>query len=825
MSKKIQVYIYLLIFFMAIFAIFRYSSTFVEGSLGSGDIYLSHKIENNKLTVKSANGFYEVCFLNDNMAQVDFYNDSIPKADTSQAIILREDKQQISFENKANQLSFYRSGFEIVVSKEPLSFMFIKNADTLLSTYNGFFDHDTLKGFRFKLDENEKIYGAGFRTTPTNRRGQQFNLYNRPQYGYSLNAADLNFSVPFVISSEGYGLFFDNHQKGLLDIDSTMQNVMEFSSMGGKMSYVVLAGGNPDSILCNYGRLTGFQPMPPRWALGNIQSRFGYETQEEAEEVVDKMLEAGFPLDALVIDLYWFGEGVHDSFYMGNLEWHKKNWPAPGEMIARFKKKNVKTVLITEPYILNESKYFDSLSNAGMLGKTADGETYLIEGFWFGPGGLFDIFQPGMQDWFWKKYTDQIEIGIDGWWGDLGEPETHPSAMYHVNGKADEVHNIYGHYWHKMLYDRYAKEYPDVRLFNLNRSGFAGSQRYSIFPWSGDVSRSWEGLQAQPTAVLGMTLSGFSYMHSDLGGFAMGEKDEELYVRWLQYGTFNPVYRVHGDFRAPVEPYLYSDTAQDILRQFIKLRYAMLPYNYTLAWQNSTTGAPLTRPLFFEEPGNEDIAGMADTYLWGPNLLVAPVLEKGQKSEQIYLPKGTWFDFFSHKKYIGGRWIEKPVDFETIPVFARGGSFIPMVEPVQNTEAYRSDKLIIHCYLDENVETTEFTMYEDDGSTKDAQQKGLYELLNFRARNLDDLLLLDFSRDVKGHYDGMPDSRQIELVIHGVEKKPANILHGNQFIPLTPNPLSYTTSRESVAAYFEDKSLLKINVRWKADGMQLQIKK
>jgi alpha-glucosidase (family GH31 glycosyl hydrolase) len=783
----------------------------VEGSLGSGDIYISHKIENNRLTIKSANGFYEINFLNDHIATVDFYNDSIPKIDTSYAIILPADGREISLDNTSNQLTFSRNDFKVLVSKEPLAFSFVKKADTILTTYNGFFDQDTLKGFRFKLDNDEKIYGAGFRTTPTNRRGQRFNLYNRPQYGYSVNAPDLNFSVPFVISSEGYGLLFDNHQKGILDIDSTMQNVMEFSSMGGKMSYVVVAGENYDSILYNYGKLTGFQPMPPRWALGNIQSRFGYETQEEAEQVVDDMLAAGFPLDALVIDLYWFGEGVHDSFYMGNLEWYKKNWPAPEEMIQRFKNKNVKTVLITEPFILKESKYFDTLSNAGMLGKTAGDSTYVIEEFWFGPGGLFDIFQPRMQDWFWKKYRDQIEIGIAGWWGDLGEPETHPSAMFHVNGKADEVHNIYGHYWHKMLYDRYAEEYPDVRLFNLNRSGFAGSQRYSIYPWSGDVSRSWQGLKAQTTAVLGMTLSGFSYMHSDLGGFAMGEKDEEMYVRWLQYGTFNPVYRVHGDFRIPVEPYLYSDKAQDILRRFIKLRYELLPYNYTLAWQNTTKGAPLTRPLFFEEPENEEIAGIDDTYLWGPNLLVAPIVEKSQQTRKLYLPKGTWYDFFSNGKVEGGKWIDKPVDFETIPVFARGGSFIPMIEPIRNTEEYSSENLIIHYYPDEEVEKSSFTMYEDDGKTKGSIEKGKYELLHFNARSFEDILLLDFERDIKGKYDGMPKNREITLMIHGMEKNPASVMIGEQM-------------KTSGVNYDEERQVLKIYFDWKANKQSIQIK-
>jgi oligosaccharide 4-alpha-D-glucosyltransferase len=824
MFKKLQVYIFMLIFFVAIFILFRFSGTFVEGTFGAGDIYISHKIDQNRLTVKSANGFYEISFLNDEMAEVSFYNDSIPKIDTSYAVILAADRNEISFENTASHLLFQRTDYEVLISKKPLAFAFIKNADTLLRSYDGFFDHDTLMGFRFNLGEQEKIYGAGFRTTPVNRRGQRFMLYNKPQYGYGVGAPDLNFSVPFVLSSQNYGLLFDNYQKGFLDIDNTRENVLEFSSIGGKMSYIVLAGENYDSILNNYHELTGFQPMPPRWALGNIQSRFGYETQEEAESVVDKMLEAGFPLDALIIDLFWFGEGVHDSFYMGNLEWYKKNWPAPEEMISRFKEKNVKTVLITEPFILEESKYYDTLSSAGMLGKTAGDSTYLIETFWFGPGGLFDIFQPRMQEWFWKKYKAQIEIGVDGWWGDLGEPETHPPGMHHLIGKAEEVHNIYGHVWHKLLWDRYGEEYPETRLFNLNRSGFAGSQRYAIFPWSGDVSRSWDGLKAQPTAVLGMTLSGFSYMHSDLGGFAMGEEDEEMYVRWLQYGTFNPVYRVHGDFRVPVEPYLYSDKAQDILRRFIKLRYQMLPYNYTLAWLNTTTGSPLTRPLFFEEPQNEEISNIDDTYLWGADILVAPILEKGQTTRKLYMPEGTWYDLFTDKKYNGGRWIEKPVTLETIPVFARGGSFIPMIEPIQSTEEYTSEKLIIHYYADHHVEKSDFIMYDDDGKTKDAIGKNLYELMEFKARNFDGMMMFSFNRQVKGKYIGMPAGRTIELVIHGIEKIPGSILIEDKKLSMSASEKLFETSRSNATYYDQDNLVLKVRFEWEKSKINLQVK-
>jgi len=192
------------------------------------------------------------------------------------------------------------------------------------------------------------------------------------------------------------------------------------------------------------------------------------------------------------------------------------------------------------------SKKFQAVDSAG--------QPYVLTDFYFGNGGLLDLFREDSKDWFWNKYQPQIKKGVAGWWGDLGEPEKHPSDMYHNLKdlgfkrlfKADEVHNVFGHYWNKMLFDKYAKEYPDVRLFNLNRTGFAGSPRYGIFPWSGDVGRNWSGLQAQLPVMIGMSMSGVPYIHADAGGFGGGDGDKELYTRWLQFATFTPVFRPHG---------------------------------------------------------------------------------------------------------------------------------------------------------------------------------------------------------------------------------------------------------------------------------------
>jgi len=248
----------------------------------------------------------------------------------------------------------------------------------------------------------------------------------------------------------------------------------------------------------------------------------------------------------------------------------------------------------------------------------------------------------------------------------------------------------------------------------------------------------------------------------------------------------------------------------------------MLPYNYTLAWLNSSKGEPITRPLFFEEPNNPEVVGMDDTYLWGPSLLVAPILEKGQKSRKIYLPKGNWYDFFTDEKIEGNRWIEKPVALENIPVFARGGSIIPIIEPIPNTEKYSSENLILHYYFDEAVKQSGFTMYEDDGKTKDAYEKGLFELLDFKANSLDDLLIFSFNREKHTAYPGMPDTRTIELVIHNINSLPAKVLVDDKEVKISQGN-SHQKLDRTAASYNSDGKILRIKFGWLADKTSVQV--
>lgn len=697
----------------------------------------------------------------------------------------------------------------ILVNAEPLKLTYIFNGDTIAQEESGFYYKPGQSGVRFQLHEGEKVYGAGERAIPMDRRGKKLPLYNRPFYAYEMGATMLNYSLPLTFSSRNYAILFDNPQKGYVDIGLSQLDVQEWNAIGGTPRYYMIAGNDLSEVVKNYSLLTGKQALPPRWVLGNLQSRMAYRNQPETENIVDLMQKNDFPIDAIILDFYWFGDSIQG--HLGKLDWFKPAWPEPVKMISNFKSKGIKTILITEPYVIDTVANHKEADAKGVFVTDSLGKTYYDKQFYFGTGSLIDIFKPEARDWFWSKYDKQIKNGIAAWWGDLGEPESHPADIYHVNGKADQVHNIYGHYWDKMLFDKYAEHYPSTRLFHLQRSGFAGSQRFSAFPWTGDVSRSWGGLQAQLPLLLTMSISGLGYIHSDAGGFAQGLRDDELYTRWLQFAVFTPILRPHGS-NFPSEPVFWSAQTQEIVRKYMKLRYALLPYNYTLAWQNSQSGTPLMRPLFYSFPADAIASHIEDQYMWGDNLLVVPVLKKGTETRSIYLPDGNWYDFHTGKLYTGNSTIQMPLTLKEIPIFAKAGSFIPMTLPVNSTDNYRADNYSIRYYPGENAS---FIQYEDDGLDNHALAEGKFETIEYIAIQKGNDLVITMKST--GNWPGKPKSRDITLEIRTDTKNTALTLEKIA-------TRSYKKKRKSQQVNVAMDSLwLKVNFSWDNTPVQLTI--
>jgi oligosaccharide 4-alpha-D-glucosyltransferase len=648
------------------------------------------------------------------------------------------------------------------------------------------------KGFRVFLKEGEKIWGGGERAVSLNRRGYRLNLNNNPWYGYGEGADNLNYSVPFVTSSAGYGLFFDNPSRGYIDIGKTEAGALLYGTPSGEWSMYVLLG-NPAEVLASYHKLTGTQPLPPRWAFGNLMSRFGYTSEAQVKDVLAKMKRDSVPVEAVIFDLFWFGDSIKGT--MGNLDWvNKKKWPNPAGMIAGFKKEGINTILITEPFLVETSKNY--IASKPYLAVDSVGKPYYLTDFYFGKGGLVDIFRKDAQGWFWSFYRRQMQLGVEGWWGDLGEPERHPANMYHNLKdlgfskrlyKADEVHNIYGHTWTKMLYEFYAKEYPNKRLFSLNRSGFAGSQRFGIFPWTGDVSRSWGGLRAQLPTLLGMTMSGVPYVHSDAGGFAGGQGDGELYVRWLQFAAFTPIFRPHGTalyevdkaaFSFPSEAALIDTPWRNYAKEAIALRYSFLPYNYSLAYLQAKEGKPLMAPLYYYHPTDTIAANVQDEYYWGPSLLVAPVLTKGASARRVYLPGGQWLDR-SGRLIEGHRWIDVPVTIGAIPWFIRAGSITPGQRPTPgaNTASEKgATPFVIYVPADQPAS---FDWYLDDGASKGAMATGKYTLLHCSGRQQGSTVRLQLTPT-----NTLYASDKLVAQVLGLDEQPKGVTVNGKPVPL-----------------------------------------
>ncbi|WHI51723.1 glycoside hydrolase family 31 protein [Microbulbifer sp. MLAF003] len=786
---------------------------------GESRSYLAHQQSKDSLTIQLNDGEVSLTPVGPSALSLHYHSEGIKQL-PSFAI---DDKPESSFKAQLrdgeDKLIYQTGSLTAIIHKSPFRIEYFRGKEPILSEESGFFATETMRGFRFALSPEEKLLGGGERVMGMDRRGQRLPLHNRAHYGYTTESNQMYFSLPAVLSSNKYILLFDNSATGTLDLGANEEDILQFEAVAGRTAYIVVAGETYPQLLENYVSTTGKQPLPPRWALGNFASRFGYHSEAEVRATVDKFAEEDFPLDALVLDLYWFGPDIKG--HMGNLAWDKEAFPEPEKMMADLKKRGINTILVTEPFVLSTSERWQEAVANNALAKNLAGEPKRFD-FYFGNTGLIDVFSEDGRDWFWNIYDGLLEQGVAGWWGDLGEPEVHPSDTVHAIGMADEIHNAFGHAWAQLLHERQTAKHPERRPFIMMRAGFAGSQRYGMIPWTGDVAREWGGLQPQVELALSMGLLGFGYTHSDLGGFAGGEKfDRELYIRWLQYGVFQPVYRPHAQEHIASEPVFHDRRTRDILREYVKLRYRLLPYNYTLAFENSQTGIPLMRPLFFENESDLSLLDYKDAYLWGQDFLVAPVVEEDVDEVAVKLPGGTWFDYWTDEQYSGDQALVE-VNLKTIPVLVRAGAIIPTIDGIHSSRDYSSKNLTLDYYAHPSAAKSERYVYEDDGATAQAFEKGKYEKLHFSAENKQQGLSFSFRREGEG-YTGMPESRKVTLKIHNWQQVPVQLNITGKSLPIFDSEKDLAQTPHG-AWYNKRKQQLLVKFDWHKEPLDLTLK-
>ncbi|WP_042152716.1 MULTISPECIES: TIM-barrel domain-containing protein [unclassified Pseudoalteromonas] len=787
--------------------------------------YISHQLNGQELNITTTEGKVRLWAISEHAFEVLYFNQDkkpFPSFAIDMQSISKNKQNFVTVSNSLNKLTFKNGNLTAVINKVPFDISYFNKDQLLTSEKSTFKNKKSTPDFRFTLTDTEKLLGTGERVLGMDRRGQRLPLYNRAHYGYTTYSEQMNFSIPAVISDKKYLILFDNTANGWVDTGKTQANTLQFEAMGGRNAYLIIAGETYPKLINNYVNITGKQPLPPRWALGNHASRFGYKSQAEVIDTINKYQEEDIPVDSIILDLYWFGKDIKG--HMGNLDWDHNTFPDPEKMIKDLKSNGVNTVLITEPFILKGSKMWQSAVGNGVLAIdaiTGEAKTY---DFYFGHTALIDVFNNDAKHWFASVYKRLADQGVAGVWGDLGEPEVHPADIQHklsdhndLISTGDEIHNTYGHEWAKLVKNTLTAHAPEQRPFMIMRSGFAGSQKYGMIPWTGDVSRSWDGLKPQVELSLQMSLLGMAYTHSDLGGFAGGESfDKEMYIRWLQYGVFQPIYRPHGQDNIAPEPIFHDAETKNIIRKFIKLRYKMLPYNYTLAYENAITGMPLMRPMFFNDERNSALIDEKEQYFWGDSFLVKPVTEAAINSIEVDLPKGNWFDYFSDNIYQGNQTISYPLTLNTIPVLVKAGSIIPSVKAVSSTQYYSSEVLKLDYYFDKTIKSSKGHMYEDDGNSADPIKNKQFELLNFEASTLfhTDQLTIALSRSEKGTgYSTMPQQRSVELVIHNWRKDNNKVLFNENMLKQQATLKSLSLVDEGLV-YNVNNNTLTIKIKW-----------
>jgi alpha-D-xyloside xylohydrolase len=542
-----------------------------------------------------------------------------------------------------------------------------------------------------------------------------------------------NVCVPFLISTAGYGLVWDNPSKTTVDLGFNQQNVWR-SEIGDRVSFFVIAGGASDQIYEGYRLLTGTTHMLPRATYGYIQSKAIYPTQEELLAVAKGYRERRLPLDVLVVDFL-------NMTKQGDLDLDPARWPDPAAMNQQLHSMGIHSLLSVWPHFAAGTQFYKMLLDKGWLISDATGKPDI--------GGYKDVIGPNIDTtnaeaarWWWESIRDRYvkPYGFDYIWLDETEPDVDPAKDFFSIGSGARFYNVYPLFHTASVYDGFRRDFGDSRrVMILARAAYLGAQRNGTVFWSSDIVSTWDMLKRSIPAGLNFTASGMPYWDTDIAGFFSPtifpdyhaahpplikapdahstidsyEDYAELYVRWFEWGAFQPVMRSHGE-RDHNEVWSYGKEAEAVLAKYLRLRYQMLPYIYSLGYKSYQTGAPFMRALFMDFPHDPKVTNIVDEYMFGPAFLVAPVTEQGATSRQVYLPAGCdWYNYWTNERLKGGQTITASAPIDTLPLFVRAGSIVPLGSEVLSTQDQQAIKSV-RVYPGADAD---FTLFSDDGTT------------------------------------------------------------------------------------------------------------
>jgi alpha-D-xyloside xylohydrolase len=622
-------------------------------------------------------------------------------------------------------------------------------------------------------DSTEAFYGLG---------QHQAGVWNYHGESVELSQANTNISVPMFLSSNGYGIFWNNSSRSRFN-NGFPHELYLSSEVADSVDYYFLYGPDFDKIIASYREMTGAAPMFGKWAYGFWQCKNKYESQAEVLGVAHKYRELHIPVDNIVQDWFWWnimGEPVFN-----------KNYPDPAGMIEDLHKNNFHVMFSFWPYFRPGSPVYDEMDKRRyFVDKTK------VSGFHPTGQALYDAFNPAARSYYWGLIDKGLfRIGADAWWLDTDEPETEGrETNILVNNKVGlgsgaRYANLYPLMTTSAVYEGQRKASDQKRVFILSRSAFAGDQRNSVAAWSGDVESNWLSFARQIPAGLNFELSGMPYWTTDIGGFIIGNPDDpayrELFIRWFEYGTFCPIFRLHGTRTTNQnELWSYGPDAQKILTSYDRLRYRLMPYIYSLAWKTTNEAYTPMRALAMDFRTDTRALNIGDQFMFGPALLVNPVTEPGAVSRRMYLPKAKWYDFWTGREIDGSSVIDAVAPLDRVPLYVRAGSIVPMGPDVEYATEKPADPMELRVYSGADAN---FTIYEDENDNYN-YEKGDRATIRIDWDDVGRRLTIG---ERQGQFPGMLKARTFRIVFVGDN-------HGNGIEPTAQSDKTVDYSGKSV---------------------------
>ncbi len=536
----------------------------------------------------------------------------------------------------------------------------------------------------FNLRHDEHIYGFGEGYGPLDKRGTRQELWLQEAFSNTSPASYKQ--TPFYMSTRGYGLFVNTSHALRFNVGSldhtALSLIVDDTTL---LDAYFIFGPSLKEILPRYTAITGRPHVPPKWSFGLWMSRLSYNRQTQVEEVARQLRRQRIPCDVIHIDTDWY-----ERDWVCDLRFGPQKFPDPAAMTARLRDLGFRVSLWQWPNMVIDSPMFAEGKERGFLAKQPTGQPYLFPGF-MADAGFIDYSNPAAVAWVQQKFRELFRLGIAAIKVDFGEGAP-PDAVYH-GVPPEAMHNLYPLLYNRAIFTVTAEFWGEENALVWARSAWAGSQRYPVH-WSGDGVSRHEDLACVLRSALSFGLSGFPFYSHDIGGFT-GEPDPALYVRWAQLGLFGSHARAHGT--SPREPWAYGEQAEALFRRYAELRYRLLPYIYSQAVECGHTSLPLVRALALEFQDDPTTHTLSDQYLFGDSLLIAPVLDEGNR-RRLYLPAGEWVDFWSKETFSGGRWLWVDAPLGVLPLFVRGGAMVPFGPPVQHVDELPLDPLTVEIY-------------------------------------------------------------------------------------------------------------------------------